>query len=129
MAKRKATARVQVPIRMLEAMRAKLAKSAKGRGVSLNAEIVHRLNASLTNTESLMVALLGRRDKLLFAMIAAHHIDAAEQKTRRGWLDDDATYALFAQAIISDVRPPSGALLPDMKEIREIMASHFRRFE
>ena len=40
MVKRKATAKVQVPIRMLEAMRAKLAKSAKGRGVSLNAEIV-----------------------------------------------------------------------------------------
>ena len=53
MARRKATAKVQVPIRMLERLRAQLEKSAKARGASLNGEIVHRLEQSL-QTEKLL---------------------------------------------------------------------------
>ena len=71
MARRKATARVQVPVRMLEAMRAKLEKAAKTRGTSLNAEIVHRLNASLMSAESLLTDVLGSSEKLLFALLSA----------------------------------------------------------
>ena len=53
MARRKATAKVQVPIRMPEALRAQLERSAKAKGptVSLNAEIVHRLTQSFLQEE------------------------------------------------------------------------------
>jgi hypothetical protein len=37
--KRKPTDRVQIPVRMLEAQRAKLGKAAKAHGISLNSEI------------------------------------------------------------------------------------------
>jgi hypothetical protein len=46
--KRKPTDRVQIPVRMLEAQRAKLEKSAKAHGISLNGEINQRLHDSLT---------------------------------------------------------------------------------
>ena len=47
MPKRKPTDKVQLPVRMQEMLRADLEKSAKANGVSLNAEVVARLQASL----------------------------------------------------------------------------------
>jgi hypothetical protein len=44
--KRKPTQMVQAGARMQEGLRARLEKAAKARGVSLNAEIVHRLEES-----------------------------------------------------------------------------------
>ena len=46
MAKRGKSPRAQIPLRIPEASRAKLEKSAKARGVSMNAEIVMRLERS-----------------------------------------------------------------------------------
>ena len=129
MVRRKATAKVQVPIRMLEAIRAKLEKSAKGQGVSLNAEIVSRLHQSLAGSESLLTDLLGSREKLLFAMRIADIIQHAEQETGHGWLDDDATYARAAQAIVAWVYPSSDDAADQLREIREIMNARLRRFE
>lgn len=128
MARRKATARVQVPVRMLEAMRAKLEKAAKVRGTSLNAEIVHRLNASLTGTESFLTDVLGSSEKLLFALLIGHAIRDAEEKTGHGWLDDDATYDRAVKAIIAEIRP-SGKIPPELKVVREAWRAHFRRFQ
>jgi hypothetical protein len=52
MVRRKATARVQVPIRMTEVLRAQLAKSAKDNTIPLNTEIVRRLEQSFTQDSS-----------------------------------------------------------------------------
>ncbi len=52
MAKRKPTDKVQLPVRMLEMLRADLEKSAKVNGVSLNAEVVARLQHSLLEDEA-----------------------------------------------------------------------------
>ena len=49
MPRRKKTAKAQVPVRMVETLRAKLEKSAKSRGVSMNGEIVDRLDRSFHN--------------------------------------------------------------------------------
>jgi hypothetical protein len=109
---------------MLEAMRAKLEKSAKARGVSLNGEIVGRLQQSLTGAESLLTDLLGSREKLLFAMAVADIIQEAEQETGSGWLDDEATYARAADDIADWV---SHSKAHTLREIREIMDTRFRR--
>lgn len=51
--KRKPTDRAQLPIRVRESLRARLEKSAKARGVSLNAEIVRRLEQSVGKEDEL----------------------------------------------------------------------------
>ena len=51
MAKRKPTDKVQLPVRMQEMVRADLERSAETNGVSLNAEVVARLQASLLGDE------------------------------------------------------------------------------
>ena len=104
MARRKPTARVQVPVRMLEAMRAKLEKSAKARGVSLNGEIVGRLQQSLTGAESLLTDLLGSREKLLFAMAVADIIQEAEQETGSGWRSANCAALLGMTCLPTRVR-------------------------
>ena len=124
MVRRKASAKVQVPVRMLEAMRAKLEKSAKARGVSLNGEIVGRLHQSLTGGESFLSDLLGSREKLLFAMELADIIQDAEQETGQGWLDDETTYARAMNEIVDWV---SNSKAHTLSEIREIMDTKFRR--
>jgi hypothetical protein len=135
MAKRKPTARVQVPVRMLEALRARLEKSAKARGVSLNGEIVGRLHDSFANATSFLTDVLGSREKLLLALEVAAMINEAEKETGRDWLDDDTTYLRAARKISNCLCPfPTQGLLgrsptADLKEIREIMNARFRRFE
>jgi hypothetical protein len=127
MARRKASARVQVPVRMLEAMRAKLEKSAKARGVSLNGEIVGRLQQSLTGSaENYLTDLLGTREKLLFAMAIADTIQDAEKETGHGWLEDEATHARAMKEIVDWV---STIKARDLKEIRENMNAIFRRVQ
>lgn len=49
MPRRKKTAKAQVPVRMVETLRAKLEKSARSRSVSMNGEIVDRLDRSFHN--------------------------------------------------------------------------------
>jgi hypothetical protein len=114
---------------MLEAMRARLEKAAKGRGVSLNAEIVGRLQQSLTGAESFLADLLGSREKLLFAMNVADIIREAERETGHGWLDDRATYKRAAQVIIDWVRPSPDDAAAQLREIREIMNARLWRGE
>ena len=59
MAKRKPTQIVQVGTRLPERMRVALEKSAKARGESLNAEIVRRLEMSLSADKQLILAYGG----------------------------------------------------------------------
>jgi hypothetical protein len=63
MVRRKATARVQVPVRMMETLRARLAKAAKTGGISLNAEIVRRLEQSFD--QELAADILGQAKEVL----------------------------------------------------------------
>ena len=67
MARRKATAKVQVPVRMPEALRAQLERSAKAKGptVSLNAEIVHRLTQSFLQEEINQAVRTGVREEMI----------------------------------------------------------------
>lgn len=96
MAKRKPTARVQVPIRMLESLRAALEKSAKARGVSLNSEVVARLDRSL-NTESTFEAAFGgpelHQTALLMAAAFASAGRASSGKANASeWMRDRDAY-------------------------------------
>jgi hypothetical protein len=113
---------------MLESMRAQLEKTAKARGVSLNGEIVGRLQQSLTGAESYLTGLLGSREKLLFAMAIADTIQDAEQETGHGWLDDEATYARAMDEIVNWISS-SKIKAHDLKEIRENMNAIFRRVQ
>jgi hypothetical protein len=133
MAKRKPTARVQVPVRMLEAMRAKLEKSANARGVSFNGEIVGRLHDSFTDATSFLADVLGSRVKLLLALEIAGIIHETEEQTGHDWLDDDVTYALATKKISDWINPKPGLLgttpATEYREIREAMNARFRRFQ
>ncbi len=53
MAKRGKSARAQVPLRIPEALRARIEKAAKARGASMNAEIVERLARSFETEDRL----------------------------------------------------------------------------
>jgi hypothetical protein len=118
---------------MLEAMRVKLEKSARARGVSLNGEIVGRLHDSFTDVTSFLADVLGSRVKLLLALEIAGIIHETEQETGHDWLDDDVTYALATKKISNWIYPTPGLLgtshAADLREVREAMNARFRRFE
>ncbi len=93
---RKKTATVDLKVRMKEPLRAQIERAAKDRGVSLNAEVVERLNLSFQKED----ALGGRELAGLFQMIAGA-VALVEAKSGESWLKDWATFSSVRTAIIN----------------------------
>lgn len=75
MVKRKKTAIVQLKVRMREPLRAHLEKAAAARGISLNSEIVDRLERSMDRSvllEDVLGLAYGRETGKIMAAIHVH---------------------------------------------------------
>ena len=124
MAKRKQSAKVDLTLRIKEPLRADLAKTAKQRGVSMNAEIVNRLERSSHN-QSLLNEVLdleyGKRLAGFLLLVgramneAGMHSALYDTKTLEGaknWLDNAFGFdqAVKAAQWIFEASRPTGVL-------------------
>jgi hypothetical protein len=128
MAPRKKTAKAQVPLRVLEPLRAQLSKAAKAHGVSMNAEITRRLERSLERDDWLG----GQRVAALVEAIGtamrvtgenAAFIATGRPREDGAWLDqpyafDQAVKA--AQAILEQFRPMGEIVIPEPKVVEVV---------
>jgi hypothetical protein len=91
MPKREATDRVTLTLRLKEPLRAKLEALARSNDLSLNAEIVRRLEGSIRDDELGAVIF---RDVQTYALMdwQARLIRAIERKNEKRWDEDRATY-------------------------------------
>ena len=99
---RKATATVQLKLRMKEPLRARLAGAAVKRGVSLNSEVVHRLEESFRREEKEstiaaraaggVYASFGGLQAFTLMRLLANAIGALEGATGKSWLKDQETF-------------------------------------
>jgi hypothetical protein len=91
MPKREATDRVTLTLRLKEPLRAKLEALARSYDLSLNAEIVRRLEGSIRDDDLGTVLF---RDAQTYALMdwQARLIRAIELKNKKRWDEDPATY-------------------------------------
>ena len=80
----------QVPARLKKPLRDRLAKAAKERGVSMNAEIVDRLEGSFLRVEN-----FGGHERYVIMRMIATAWQVAEVQTGKSWKEDYQT----AQAV------------------------------
>lgn len=90
MAARQKTATVQLKVRMKEPLRAQLEKAAKARGVSINADVVDRLENSFRYQED----VFGGRRTFILMKLAADIFHIVEENTGKRWDDDEETFEL-----------------------------------
>ncbi len=98
---RKKSATIDLKVRMKEPLRRRIEKSAKGRGVSLNAEAVARLEQSFQKGDFTIESLGGPRRHALFLLLSAA-ADMIEFPTGKSFLDDFPT-ALAVQGAWSNL--------------------------
>jgi hypothetical protein len=106
MAARKQSDIVQIKLRLKEKLRAHIEENAKIRGVSLNSEIVTRLEQSLMEQEFLSESL--HTKKLL--QIIAGAIYFIEHETGKKWIVDEKTFGrvlLIINQILGHIGPAS----------------------
>lgn len=84
---RKRSATVQLKIRMKEPLRAKVEKEAKKRGVSLNSEVVSRIEDTFINRDD----LFGGANRYRLMRFLATGIELVELKTGKSWENDIKT--------------------------------------
>ncbi len=104
MAERSRSDTIQLKARMKEPLRAKLEEAAGARGVSLNAEMIHRLERSFEE--------FGKEETFLVARLLANAIQTIEAVTGKNWMDDPETHRQTQWAcitILDAFRPPAGA--------------------
>ena len=104
---RKKTDKAQVPVRMPEPLRARLEKAAKSRAVSMNAEILGRLEQSFVRQED----QFGHRDIYRMFQMAALGLVIIEEQTGKSWRDDPDTKEAVKGSIgrLFDEFGPEGA--------------------
>ena len=85
------SATVDLKVRMKEPLRAKIARSAKGHGISLNAEVVRRLEQSFFK-EDAREQEWGGADTLSLMRVFASLASAVAEREDRNWLDDEAPF-------------------------------------
>lgn len=126
MVARRQSDNVQIKLRLKEQLRARIEENAQIHGVSINSEIVNRLEQSLTEQE----VLYGNSytQKLLQTLAGA--ISIIEHKTGKRWIDDEDTFSkalLSIYAILGQIGPVSHeevkALLLQNKKEGGLMAA------
>ena len=114
MAERSRSKTVQLKARMKEPLRAKLEAAAEAKGVSLNAEMVHRLEQSFAEEKSQareFYAPFGKPETFLVARLLANAIHTIEAVTGKNWMDDPEAHRQTQEAcknILDAFRPPGG---------------------
>ena len=121
MARRAKSDTVQLKTRMKELLRAKLEAAAEENGISLNAEMVQRLERSFAKEKSQaansdeavggVYASFGKLETFLVARLLANAIQTIEAKTKKNWMDDPETHRQTQEAcktILDSFRPPDG---------------------
>ena len=121
MAKRGKSPRAQVPLRIPEALRARLERAAKASKVSMNAEILERLERSFaTETRLGGPGLIEMIENMVSVMRAAGQLagyyETSESKKQGKWMSlpfafDQAAQA--ANAVIEIYRPPGKIVVPE----------------
>ncbi len=102
---RKSTARAQLKVRLKEPIRAKLERAAKRRGVSLNAEIVNRLEQTLLEDDAFGGPELNHFARLMASKFAIGGQRGAaarqhpEWKPDR-WINDPACYQAAVASVV-----------------------------
>lgn len=101
MAARKPTQTVQLTVRMKEPLRAALELAAKGREVSLNAEVIERLERSFEHEQRISDAFGDQRIYAIMRMIGAA-LDSFRKpnQERPAWLDDPIDFDIMAATVI-----------------------------
>ena len=87
MGKRPEKATVNLKLRVKEPLRASIEAAAEKRGISMNAEMVDRLESSFLSREG----LFGGNDKYRFMQVAAAVVTNVEQRTGKSCSDDPDT--------------------------------------
>jgi hypothetical protein len=120
MAKRKQSEIVNIKLRLREPLRAKVEKAAKSRGVSMNAEMVARLEDTFANqsvVDQALDAVLGGPDfrPILFALVTQFNFAVSNYAKHNGlggapadWLDNPHCYLRGIAAVVQtliDFRP------------------------
>ena len=97
---------------MKEPLRAKLEKAAEVRGVSLNAEMVHRLERSFLADE-----FLGGSGNATAAKLVGPILQDVEARTGKSWREDKNTYygAFAAVATVMRVLGPQDVPQPEIR--------------
>jgi hypothetical protein len=123
MSEREEAATVQLKVRMKEPLRANLEEAARRRGVSMNAETVHRLERSFEQDQRIE-DVFGNRDLFGLLRAVAAVMDAAGEvacimfsrrnEASRGWLDSPYAYDQAMQAAVRtlDMFRPPGEIKP-----------------
>lgn len=119
MAKRGKSPRAQVPLRIPEALRARIEKAAKARGVSMNAEIVERLARSFETEDRFGGPRAVELIETIAAVMkstgehAAFMADSSKLYNQGEWLDQPYGYDQARKAAITVLkkRKPKGAVV------------------
>ena len=120
MAKRGKSVRAQVPLRISEAQRARLEKAAKARGVSMNAEIVERLEQSFQTEERFGGPILIHLIETIALVMRntgqqCAYFETGEIMTSDRWLDMPFPYERAKGAVIAFLEsfgPPGKVVVP-----------------
>ena len=110
MAERARSDTIQLKARMKEPLRAKLEEAAEAKGLSLNAEMVHRLEQSFAE-EREFYAPFGKPETFLVARLLANAIHTIEAATGKNWMDDPEAHRQTQEAckkILDAFSPPAG---------------------
>ena len=92
---RKPSANVQLKVRLKEKLRKSIEAAAKHRGVSLNAEIVERLEDSFVNRDD----LFGGQDNYRLMRFLALGFEMVERQTKDSWMTDFETKEAVKSAV------------------------------
>jgi hypothetical protein len=132
MAARQQSDIVQIKLRLKEQLRARIEENAQIRGVSINSEIVNRLERSLIEQDVLYENSYTR--KLLQTLAGA--ISIIEHQTGKRWIDDADTFSkalLSIYGILGQIGPISheevkALLLRNRKEDGLVVAKALLRY-
>ena len=129
MARAKASKIVQVKARMREPLRARLEAVAKGRGVSINSELVERLERSFAKDDAfggLAIANMARLMAAAFLQGGQHEAHARQRTNSRpaDWIHNSECYDAAVKAVVRALKsmrpinfPPEGPVtLYDLRE-------------
>ncbi len=121
MAERARSDTIQLKARMKEPLRAKLEEAAETKGVSLNAEMIHRLEQSFSDDAALIEAFGGRDtyDVLRVMGSVAAHIQTRKGKTVADWKIGVAVGYAWKRLIHDWVSIPSAKWIAELERLSD----------
>jgi hypothetical protein len=127
MAKRSRKAVVEVGLRVREPLRAKVEKAAKARGVSMNAEMVARLERSFATEEVWGGPEMLRVAELMAGAFYHTGLSASVGREPADWLGDPAVYSDCMRAVERSLSRGIEGLSPSPRDWRAFLAHERQR--